>query len=171
MEMIGEKFYSELLLKRISMEQTIERLTKERDAFYKRGLELSRAQCQSDHTGEICNAFALAQAEFEPIRKDTKGYNYKYAQLDQILDMVRPILSQHGLTISQFTDQKNVLYTRLRHASGQWFSSEVALPLNENDNKRSIEQAWGSSVTYMRRYQILSLLGLHPTGEDNDGAR
>jgi hypothetical protein len=153
------------------MEQTIEKLIKERDSFYKRGLELSQRKCQSDDTSDICQAFALAQKEFAPVKKNTKGYNYKYAQLDQILDMVRPVLSKHGLSISQYTDRDNILYTRLSHASGQWFHSEVAITVAAGDNKRSLEQSWGSSVTYMRRYQILSVLGLHPTGEDNDGAR
>jgi len=152
------------------MEQIIKDLIKERDSFYKRGLELAQRKCQSDDTSELSEAFAKAQSGFGAITKDTKGYNYKFAQLDQVLNAVRPSLNKNGMSLSQHTDDNNVLYTRLRHSSGQWIESRVTLPEVGADNKRSLEQAWGSTFTYMRRYQILALLGIHPE-TDTDGAK
>ena len=150
------------------MEQIFDKLLKERDAFYKRGLELSINTHESSSTQEICTAFAKAQSEFLPVHKDTKGYNYKYATLEGLLDVIRPILNKNGLTVSQYTNEKNILHTRLRHISGQWFESRYALPDTLVDSKRTAEQAIGSQLTYMRRYQMLALLGIQPEGEDKD---
>ncbi len=143
-------------------------IIKERDSYYKRGIELSQKKFQSDETDKICPAFVKAQSEFGPVTKNSKGYNYTYAQLDQIFNVVRPPLNKNGICISQHTDENNILYTRLRHSSGQWIESRVKLPEPTSDNKRSLEQAWGSSVTYMRRYQILAILGINPESEDDD---
>lgn len=146
-------------------------LIKERDSFYRRGLELAHNKCQSDSIQEISGAFAKAQAKFEPVTKNKQGYGYKYSTLENLLDMVRPILNANGLTISQHTDEYGVLATRLRHTSGEWFESRHRMKEVEGDNKRSPEQAYGSQMTYMRRYQILALLGVQPESEDNDGAK
>ena len=151
------------------MEQIFDKLLKERDAFYKRGLELSINTHESSSTQEICTAFAKAQSEFLPVRKDTKGHNYKYATLEGLLDVIRPILNKNGLTVSQYTNEKNILHTRLRHISGQWFESRYSLPDTLVDSKRTADQAIGSQLTYMRRYQMLALLGVQPEGEDKDG--
>jgi len=146
-------------------------LIKERDNFYRRGLELAHRKCQSDDISDICEAFAKAQSEFEPVTKSKQGYGYKYATLEGLLDVIRPVLNKHGLSISQFTDEYGVLATRLRHSSGQWFESRFKLGEVIPDNKRSHEQAIGSQLTYMRRYQLLALLGAQPEGMDDDGAR
>lgn len=146
-------------------------LMKERDAFYKRGLELAHRKCQSDNIEDISTAFAKAQGEYPPVAKSKQGYGYKYATLEGLLDVIRPVLNKHGLSISQHTDEYGVLASRLRHASGQWFESRMMLPEVQGTEKRSLEQAIGSQMTYMRRYQLLALLGCQPEGLDNDGAR
>ena len=145
------------------------RIIKERDSFYKRGLELSHKRCQSEDIVEIATAFATAQGEFGPITKSSQGYNYKYATLEIVLDTIRPTLNKFGLSIRQFTDENHILYTRLTHSSGQWFESRIKMRESEGEGKRSAEQAYGSLQTYMRRYQLLALLGVQPGGEDTDG--
>lgn len=146
-------------------------LIKERDTFYRRGIELARNECQSKEIDALAPAFAQAQSEFEPITKSTQGYGYKYATLESLLDTVRPILNRHGLSVSQHTDEYGVLATRIRHSSGQWIESRMKLRDPEPESKRSYEQAYGSQLTYMRRYQLLALLGAQPEGEDIDGSR
>jgi len=146
----------------------IVRLIAERDAYYKRGMDLAQLKCESIKIDEISEAFAQAQSEFEPVTKTKQGYGYKYATLEGMLDVIRPILNKYGLSISQYTDEKNVLYTRLRHKSGQWFESRYQLRDVETDAKRSYEQAIGAQLTYMRRYQLFALLGAQPEGMDND---
>ena len=40
-------------------------------------------------------------ASVEAIKKDKKGYNYKYADINAVLDVIRPRLSENGLVIIQ----------------------------------------------------------------------
>lgn len=157
--------------------ELIDRLYKEKDAYLKRAIDLGKNILESNNVNEIAAAFAKAQAEFRAISKDTSGYNYKYATLEDILSMVTPVLTRHGLSISQFMDRDNILHTRLRHSSGQWFESQVKFvdpkieELVTKDGKtKSYMQAWGGNRTYMRRYELCALLGIQPGGEDDDGA-
>ena len=143
-------------------------LIKERDAFYRRGMELAHNKCQSDDIGEIASAFAKAQKEYPPVTKSKQGYGYKYATLEGLLDVIRPVLNKHELSVSQFTDEYGILCTRVRHSSGQWFESRMKLKEVEAEGKRSYEQAVGSMLTYMRRYQLLAILGAQPEGQDDD---
>ena len=148
----------------------IQGLQKDRDMFLKRGLELATKRCESSEVAELFTAFVKAQAEFGSITKSSKAYNYKYANLESILAEVRPALNKNNLALYWFTDENNILYTRIRHISGEFIESRIKLIETELDSKKSAEQAYGSSSTYMRRYQLLAILGLQPEAEDDDGA-
>tara|TARA_R110000803_G_scaffold41582_2_gene89302 strand:+ start:12241 stop:13008 length:768 start_codon:yes stop_codon:yes gene_type:complete len=129
----------------------------------------------SKELNEIGVALATAQAEFPVLPKtkkvmvkthDGKGYSYSYADLALIIETILPITSKHGLSIIQMpsvANDRNTLVTRLLHSSGQWIECE--LPLKQ---QRDGAQALGSSLTYMRRYGISSILCL-ATDEDDDG--
>ena len=129
----------------------------------------------SKELNEIGVALATAQAEFPVLPKtkkvmvkthDGKGYSYSYADLALIIETILPITSKHGLSIIQMpnvANNRNTLITRLLHKSGQWIECE--LPLKQ---QRDGAQALGSSLTYMRRYGISSILCL-ATDEDDDG--
>lgn len=91
----------------------------------------------------------------------------KYAPLNEILNMVRPLCNKHGFFLSQQIggDEGNIsVTTRLIHNSGQVYTSDELII---KPDKKGIQGA-GAAITYMRRYQLLSLLGI--AGEDdNDG--
>lgn len=93
-------------------------------------------------------------------------YSYRYATLADALAMARPILASHGLTITQTaeTDDRDVVvWTTILHASGQYVTTRpTRLPAGKT------AQNTGSSVTYARRYALMSALGL--ATEDDDGA-
>lgn len=117
-------------------------------------------------------ALAKAQGEFPAIPRDkrvtvkTKSgdrYSYNYAPLEAILKAVRPVLAKHGLALTQPLDGEE-LRTELRHAGGGLIISRYQAP-------RPSEgwQAFGSGMTYLRRYAISAILGI-ATEEDDDGA-
>ena len=114
-------------------------------------------------------AFLLAQEEITNPKKDTKGHNYKYAQLDQVLAIIKPILASHGLGIIQ-TPSGNIvdgcltLKTVIYHKSGERMVEEFQIPIPQG---RNITQDFGSCLSYARRYSILSLFSL--AQEDDDG--
>jgi hypothetical protein len=96
---------------------------------------------------------------------DTGQYKYRYATLGRIMGVVRPVLARHGLVVTQQLagDQGTVaVQTVLEHASGAQHASGwlvVAAPPSA--------QQLGSWVSYLRRYQLVALLGL--AIEDDDG--
>lgn len=88
----------------------------------------------------------------------------KYAPLPDILNMVRPILNKHNLILSQEAggDSDGVyVMTRLIHTSGEEINTaELYLKPRKNTPQEA-----GGAITYARRYQLTSLLGI--AGEDD----
>lgn len=124
---------------------------------------------------ELAAAYVAAQAELGDVAKgrtarvDTRsgpGYEYRYADLADVLGAVRPVLARHGLAVSQdiVTAARCIeVTTTLVHATGQTMTfGPLAF-----DAGGTPQQA-GSAVTYGRRYALLAALGL--ATEDDDGA-
>lgn len=89
-------------------------------------------------------------------------YKFKYADLSACVRAATPKLKEHGLSVSQmFNDGK--LITLLSHTSGQWLKSEVSLPSQGADY-----QAFGSAITYLKRYSYCAILGI--VADTDDGA-
>lgn len=118
------------------------------------------------------DAFGMAQASFPKIprsktvevRTKTGGtYTFKYAPLDAINDAVLPSLHKFGFGVSQGIEGDHII-TRLLHRGGYAISAETFLGI---PNEASPQER-GSFITYMRRYALVSLLGL-ATEEDDDG--
>ena len=128
---------------------------------------------QSETLGELGLALSKAQYKFESVDKSTEAYNYKYATIADTIKMVRPILSEYELALTQLTVSKLVgktimsgIKTMLIHKSGEWISSESYLPTMKTKSN-NIAQVQGSFGSYTRRYHIMSILCL--ATEDKDG--
>lgn len=130
---------------------------------------------QSDTINELAAALAKAQGEFTnpernrevTVKTKTGGdYKFKYATFDAILDTVRGPLSANGLALVQgvaISERGTMLATKLLHASGQWVESETPVFYSEDR-----AQAFGSGVSYAKRYAVAALLGI-TADEDDDG--
>ncbi len=122
----------------------------------------------SDSTVELVKALVAARPAFKPVIRDAIGQvgsdrTYRYADLAGLLEAVQPALTAHGLVVLQAVDAETAtLITRVAHVSGEW--AEAAYPLKLD----LAPQAFGSSLTYGRRYSLQSLLCL--ATEDDDGA-
>lgn len=126
----------------------------------------------SDSTGEIIPAFVGALQTFDGVTKARRvnipgkdgkqGANYAYADLGDVLDVVKPVLEAAGLAITQAAADDGV-HTLLLHTSGEWVSWP---PLTVRTGQNT-PQAQGSALTYSRRYSILAALNL--ATEDDDG--
>jgi hypothetical protein len=127
---------------------------------------------QSPQINELVTALAKAQGTYPQICSDRQGHNHKYADLDGIFLAVRPSLEKNGLSISQPTkvdaSGATMLHTRVYHSSGQWIETRTRVIPEKNTL-----QGYGTAMTYMRRYQIVTILGISvdkdPT--DNDGEK
>jgi hypothetical protein len=125
---------------------------------------------QSEQINELATALAKAQAEMKSPPKDRTGgggkYTYKYSDLATVIDTTKPVLSKHGLSVSQqmdFDTQRFYLATLLAHASGQWIQSRMPLPENK------APQELGGYLTYFRRYALCAILGI--AADDDDDAK
>ena len=124
----------------------------------------------SESLTELGVALSKFQGEVNNVSKDKSGYGYKYADLAQILDVVRPLLAKHGLSVVQMpgkSDSGVTVSTMVLHSSGQWVKSETQLPM-DTAAKMSAAQAAGSVITYARRYALAAALGI---AQEDDDAR
>ena len=124
---------------------------------------------RSESISHLAVALVKFNAEISKVAKDANNpfFKNKYATLDNIIDEARPVLTKNGLSILQLPagdGEHAIIKTLLLHESGEWIESEPLLmkPV-KND-----PQAYGSCITYMRRYSLTSFLSLN-TGEDDDG--
>ncbi len=119
---------------------------------------------------ELFKAISAAQGEFTTVEKgkDNPFFKSKYAPLDSIIEMVRPILAKHGLSVIQFTDIPEagngvIVETVITHSSGEYISGRLLMPVTKVD-----PQGAGSALTYGRRYGLAAALGI-VSDEDVDG--
>jgi hypothetical protein len=126
--------------------------------MYKSESIAALAKALSQFQGEIKNPNNTADNPF---------FKSKYAPLNDILNLVRPVLSKHGLSIVQAPsgDGENIIiFTTLIHSSGEWIEFE---PLTLKADKVTAQGA-GSAITYGRRYALSAVLGIS-SEDDDDG--
>lgn len=118
---------------------------------------------------KLYSALVKAQSDFEVVEFDMVNSHFKnrYASLASIRNATHEALAKNGLGFIQPWDHKEngdiVLYTKLIHESGEELVSSVLIPRGSKN-----DQQIGSSLTYHRRYQLASMLGVSP--EDDDDA-
>jgi len=124
---------------------------------------------ESKETKDINTALAKAQGEYPVIgyNKDNPYFKSRYTDLDTILRAVRPALTKYGLSVTQqirINDEgATILHTRLRHSTGQWIECQSRIIPLKND-----PQAFGSMLTYYKRYTLMSLLAITVGNDETD---
>lgn len=122
---------------------------------------------KSESIIELAKALAKFQSEIKDPSKSGKANYGKYVTLDELLESIRPVLSQNGLSFLQFPGgdgQLITITTVLLHSSGEWIESE---PFTLKSQKVDPQGA-GSAVTYGRRYSLSAILGV-AWDTDDDG--
>lgn len=138
--------------------------------------EQQPAEAPKPQHASLAAALAAFQGECPPIRKGntakvpTKSggqYTYDYADLSDVIEVVEPVLSRHGLSFNGLpTVRENSfgLAYKLRHTSGEVDEGFYPLP----DPLRTPQQEMGSALTYIRRYVLCAVVGVAPGGDDDD---
>ena len=134
-------------------------------------VDLVRDEQAASAKAAFAAAFPGAQKDFPIIKRGGKAHNGKsYAQLEDILAEVLPVLNRNGFQLFHTQEQPASdaikIIAILRHCDGHEERNELILPLDTTGNKNAV-QARGSTISYGRRYTILPLLGL--ATEDDDG--
>lgn len=127
----------------------------------------------SEDIKDLTAALIKAKKAFGPVKKNAEGQienrTYRYATLSNILDTIGSALLDNDLALIQHTvpAEPNFcrIHTRLIHApSGQWIGCPTEMPCASTD-----PQAWGTVITYAKKYAISALIGIVFEEDDQDG--
>ena len=119
---------------------------------------------------DLAKALSEAQMDIVPPKRDSRSDQYggySYASLGEIILQINGVAREKGLVITQFVELTkegiDMLVTDIIHIeTGQHIYTKCRLPV-----EKPTAQGFGSAITYMRKYQLMSLFFLAP--EDDDG--
>jgi hypothetical protein len=117
----------------------------------------------------LYKALAGFQSEVPNIYKNSQGYGYKFADLGEINDIIKPLLTKHGLGYVQPINGSTIKTIVFHVESGESLESLADIPQGVHLKGMNDFQVLGSAITYLRRYSLSSILGLI-TDEDADAA-
>lgn len=132
---------------------------------------------QADHKN-IHIALAAFQQKVPRVAKDSSAsvktktggnYSYTYASLDVVIQAVIPALAAEGIAWVAIPTYGDGPRFHLRYGLYHGKSDtciEGSYPLPDG----SAPQEMASAITYARRYTLMSLAGVFPEDEDDDGA-
>ena len=125
---------------------------------------------KSESINELMKALSEARKNFKPIVRDKTvtvktrsggDYKFTYAPLENLIEATSPALADAGLSVMQFPG-KDGLESILAHSSGQYISSVIPIMQIEGG-----PQAFGSAISYARRYALGALLNVAFTDDDD----
>ena len=122
-------------------------------------------------TETLINALIRAQKRIDHTTKDAKNPFFKsgYATLKNVLDTVKPALNEEGIYIQQVSHESQggvCIETIFMGHGGSVSSGRVFVPAPKND-----PQAYGSAVSYAKRYSLQMACGIATTDEDDDAEK
>ncbi len=127
---------------------------------------------------KIYAALAAAQGEMtDPVKsKYNPHFKNNYADVQDGLEAIRPVLSKHGLAVIQSTSMEHlsmedgvivltlIVTTRLVHASGQWVQGVYPVGTVGTPHQQMM-----ANLTYSRRAGLFGLVGIAPDDQDGEG--
>ena len=119
----------------------------------------------------ISSALVKAQKEFAPALKTSTNPHFKskYVSLDGCIEAVIDALNNNGIFLMQRNhncDNGVTVETIFIHESGEEISGGILhVPAIKND-----PQAYGSALTYARRYSLMAACGIAPADDDGEAA-
>ena len=117
----------------------------------------------------VYKALADFQQEVPSIKKNASGYGYRFADLDEITKSIKPLLAKHKLGFTQPIDGTRLKTIVFHTESGESIEGSAEIPQGVTLKGQNEFQTMGSAITYLRRYGLVSMLGL-VTDEDADAA-
>lgn len=137
---------------------------------------------ERDARAAFIAALAAFQSECPPIIKTRENTQFKvtragaprnarYAPLEEIDRIARPVAAKHGLVWTWDTRVEAELMhitCRVLHAMGHSENATVSMPY-ESKAGSSPQQKYGSTQTYGMRYSLTAALGITTADEDVDG--
>lgn len=146
--------------------------------------EMMENQASAAGKDKLAAALVAARAEMPTLVKNANNPHLKndYADLPTTIATVTPVLSKHGLVLTQFPGMLNADCTKialtniLLHApSGQSLAFTMEMPCSGAAKKDGTvmpptAQTVGSAITYARRYSYQAICGLAAVDDDGNAA-
>lgn len=123
----------------------------------------------SSEFSELAKALSKAQSVMKPAKKNCKNtyFGSEYADLEAVWDAVRKPLTDNGFAVTHPLcggEGEIRVGTKLLHSSGQFVYAFIPIKPSKID-----PQAFGSVITYFKRYGLEAVTGCCTTGADDDG--
>jgi len=124
---------------------------------------------QSQSIGNLALALATAQKEMKNPKRASENPFFKsqYADLASVVNAITPSLAANDLAIMQFVESGSsgevAVLTMLVHKSGEYVSGTLSAKPAKAD-----PQGIGSTITYLRRYAMLAIVGRAAEDDDDD---
>ncbi len=118
----------------------------------------------SESIKNLCDSLVKAQAKIKNLYPSSKGYGYDYVPLEKIIDMLKGVLPDFGLSYIQLpyggsSGNTVGLTTRIVHESGEWVEETAEFPITDMKGVNATQKA-GAAITYFRRYALSSAFGI-----------
>lgn len=123
---------------------------------------------KSESIKDLSAALCAAQAEMKNPHFDSVNPHFKskFASLGAVLAAVMPVLTRHGIALTQWPISNSGAagcVTRLSHSSGEWMEEPFLIPVDKQN-----AHGYASAVTYSKRIAAQSVAGV--VGDtDDDG--
>ncbi len=141
--------------------------------------ELQKDILAEEHRIAFNAALARLQAKLPPINKYGQGKNSKFAKLQDIDIVVRPLLGEEGFSLvfdeESCTEKTTTFVMTMKHEAGHQETKRLTVPIDaaaknrDGNSVRPAIQDMGSTVSYARRYLYKMHLNIIETDEDTDG--
>lgn len=135
----------------------------------------SKAKTKKLAVANLYTDLIEVQKAIPTIAKTSKAVYGNYANFDDIIKIVRPLLNEHNFVLIQKTQTQQGeqftsigIVTELIHVSGEKITSDPFIVPLQSEKGKSLAQTAGSILTYAKRYSLCALLGI-ATGDDTDG--
>ena len=135
----------------------------------------SKAKTKKPAVANLYTDLIEVQKAIPTIAKTSKAVYGNYANFDDIIKIVRPLLNEHNFVLVQKTQTQQGeqftsigIVTELIHVSGEKVTSDPFIVPLQSEKGKSLAQTAGSILTYAKRYSLCALLGI-ATGDDTDG--
>lgn len=129
---------------------------------------------------DFARAFVALQAETSVIHATKAipmkagGVKYSYAEYQEIMAQLTPLLKKHGftLTFSQRSDgQRITILGTVQHINGHSQQSEFTVRIGRGPLDTDQWQADGAASTGAKRYLVISIFNLVTSGQMDEDAR
>jgi hypothetical protein len=123
----------------------------------------------SDSIAKLAPDLVKLQGELSnpKVNKTNPHFNKKYAGLDAVTDVIRPVAAKYNFAIVQEPSNANgavLITTRLIHTSGEWLELSPLFLVPDKNTPQGV----GSAITYGRRYTESGLFNV-ASEDDDDG--